>query len=214
MKERPILFSAPMVNAILDGRKTQTRRAIKNITQENVSLPDNEIVDCIKDLDGAPSRLDWAPDNWELCTYGTIGDRLWVRETHYRFGKWVKNGFTASGKQAWTFKPASNEVLFECPEAWRGLVRGEKYNHWWKRPSIFMPRFASRILLEITGTKVEKLNDISEDDAKAEGATPAENFGSAFTYTEGFLRIWERINGEDSLLSNPWLWVIKFKRIA
>lgn len=203
IKERPILFSAPMVRAILDGRKTQTRRVVK------------------------PKDLEWMDvhqglresDNEVCCPYGMTGDRLWVRET------W------AVGKSADTFAPS---VLH--PGTWLN----DKGGLWYPadntappapisprgktRVSIHMPRWASRILLEIVSVRVERLNDISEQDARAEGCSPGgwqpsysnpdnSNGDDSWSATDAFAELWESINGASSWQANPWVWVVEFRRV-
>lgn len=148
----PMIFSAPMIRALLDGRKTQTRR----YAWRTVNGDDAE---CF-------------PTPWQRVK---LGDRLWVRETHYRFGVWRKDGKTKSGRQRWRFKPLDyNEVLFidAPPESHRiGTTKskGRPVGQWWKRPSIHMPRWASRLTLIVTEVRRQPLLDISEDDARAEG---------------------------------------------
>ena len=172
MKERPILFSAPMVRAILDCTKTQTRRMIKN-------KPDT----------GRPAQ----------CRYGKPGDLLWVRES------WSK-------RTDGTIVYAADEIA-------------EKV--YWK-PAMFMNRWASRITLEVTGVRVERLLDISESDAIAEGVHPdpcerQDDDGDGF-FRIGAVRgdsfpiaryavLWESINGTGSWESNPWVWVIEFTKV-
>lgn len=208
MKERPILMNAPMVRATLDGSKTQTRRIVK------------------------PGK--WEHENAEYgvsfgnCPYGQPGDRLWVRET------WgvVSHSWDADGNMIdWTpDRPAtqiqemrfgqgyySGHVIYAADGAheWAGDDDGggEPRSAW--HPSIHMPRAASRINLEITGVRVERLQDISEADAKAEGATPS-IIGAHLDhlkYRAGFQSLWESINGPGSWEANPWVWVVEFKRV-
>ena len=168
MKERPILFSAPMVRAILDGSKTQTRRVVKG-----------EVVE------GGVA---------EGCPHGTVGDRLWVRET-FRLSVPAHDGQTGF---------AIYKSDFSNPP--QGL---------WK-PSIYMPRKASRITLEITDVRVERLKDISESDARAEGvqaSNTAEMKDGSPCYSLPYRALWETINGTGSWDLNPWVWAITFKRI-
>lgn len=184
MKERPILFSAPMVCAILADTKTQTRRAFPNKT-------------------GLHSR---EPHH---CPYGQPGDRLWVRETFcpiypqdpdYNAGKPIAYDYAASYQHG--------DRL--------GDSLGIKKK--WK-PSIHMPRIASRITLEITSVRVERLRDISEADAQAEGCalecmTPTgDDRGSAIYGPSGFKSLWESIYGSNSWSDNPWVWVVDFRRV-
>ena len=184
MKERPILFSAQMVRAILDGRKTQTRRIAKPIKHPdwgNEYSPGALITE--KESNYVIERA---------CPYGSKGERLWVRETFSHHPQFADIAYRADGEE------------FEDSD---GFLWEPK----WK-PSIHMPRSASRILLEITGVRVERLQDISEEDAKSEGAQ-AINFGYGDCYALGFKQLWESINGPGSWDLNPWVWVIDFKRI-
>lgn len=173
IRERPILFSGAMVRAILEGRKTQTRRVVKAIG------PDTRYVMTTGEI-GLPAGV-WREDGWLLpdigpkfkCPYGVPGDRLWVREEHYRFGHWepVQGVRTKGGRQKWKFVADTTEVLFDAPPSFR---RGRHHKDpeikaWHKRLGRFMPKSLARTWLEITGVRVERLQDISEADALAEG---------------------------------------------
>ena len=211
MKERPIRFSAPMVRAIIDGSKTQTRRVVKGW------------VPCKPENDGESDV--WQVYNGDtvaftfLCPYGKPGDRLWVRETWaetdrhdgtpvvaYRAGGCIGVGRTQRDG------PDHLIRAFAWDDAPEGGIR-------W-RASIHMPRWASRILLEVTDVRVERLQDISEADAQAEGVKvdgnghavrdDVVNVGGART---AFAELWESINGPDSWATNPWVWVVEFRRI-
>lgn len=192
MKERPILFSGPMVRAILDGSKTQTRRVAKHpLAQAAVrinSYKGQSEFDCILP-DGTGGIIQ--------CPYGNPGDRLWVRETwaHERDG---------------TGCPDDTGVLYRATDpGWDDEGTGLRW-----RPSIYMPRWASRITLEITAVRVERLQSISEADARAEGVTPnafeqtSDNWGGVL-----YRRLWEQINGPGSWHANPWVWAITFQRL-
>ena len=217
MKERPILMSGPMVRAILDGRKTQTRRIVKpqppaNVTRvtmvPNTASGKATMVWC---QDGPIDPLNgWNykerhPNGWQ-CPYGMLGDRLWVRESWHQRGKFVF-ALPDSDKRSWL---GTREIAYSADAKRPG-------HDWRSRPSIHMPRWASRITLEITSVRVERLQDISEEDAKAEGA-PFELgelerliLGAKAKYRSGFCRLWESINGPGSWASNPWVWVVEFK---
>lgn len=212
MKERPILFSAPMVRAILEGQKTMTRRAIKQ------------------------QRPEWAlvvgtKEPILSCPHGKVGDRLWVRET-------------------WTFDNKEYLKTYK-DEPWRGTPDPGRAGVYYRAsernpdsfplwlPSIHMPRWASRILLEITEVRVERLQDISEEDALDEGIREETNIivgascaggqhreitGDRYFYDGGseegyetpiiaFRELWESINGPGSWDANPWVWVVCFRRI-
>ncbi len=204
---RPIIFSAPMVRAILAGRKTQTRRAVKpqppNHAIEVFDWRRPDIAESVKanegcyynDMDGLHFHC--------KCPYGTVGERLWVRET---FCRSRNNTFYRCDRSNSKFKPN------ELSEEWdwdRGC--GEKWT-----PSIHMNRHFSRITLEITKVRVERLNDITGDDARAEGCPDeykqgAEKASMDFMSAGWFSQLWESINGEGSWKQNPWVWVVEFK---
>jgi len=252
VKERPILFSGPMVRALLDGRKTQTRRIVK---PQHVAYIDEH-------------QGFREPCNAEVCPYGAPGDRLWVRETLWvsECGKW----FMCDGPQGTFESGIFNEheryvyrtaEMFERGETPRFMVSSwynqgryiKGKNRRWvpafdlnamdmeqpgkyavqakfrkHRPAIHMPRWASRLVLEVTGVRVERLCDISEADAQAEGVAPFfevyKGMGQEQTISTGeraadaphrasFACLWDEINGDRALWkSNPWVWVVEFKR--
>ncbi|NHB94668.1 hypothetical protein [Photorhabdus cinerea] len=204
MTEKPIIFNAEIVRAILSGRKTQTRRIFKHFW---ATLSWHEVKERVLKLQ---------------CPLGKVGDRLWVRETwaHYQTINYrvCANGCSFSeisdGLAAYRadgFESISemkdhirlmSECDFECVE-----FRNEKWI-----PSIHMPRWASRITLEITDIRVERLNEISEEDAKAEGVTAGICPGHEnIMHRVAFRELWESIYGADSFNDN-WVWVIEFKR--
>lgn len=206
-KERPILFSAPMVRAILEGRKTVTRRAVKAtkahahgfmmLDHGNGWWPYNAFGDFTSDHEGMKYPI--------ARPYGKVGDRLWVRE-------------------AWQADAQVNEV------APRELSHGEPIRYpadgasrqtgcsmitqGKTRPSIHMPRWASRILLEITDVRVERLQDISEEQAKAEGPNWPVADHLEMAWRVQFRTLWESINGAENWNANPWVWVVEFKRVT
>lgn len=186
MKERGMIFNDEMVRAILGGNKTQTRR----IVEEKFY-----------------GRAVAAELLAKHCPYGQPGDRIWVRETYRVHGKATDVAtlvYRASVRNSWT------EQTHRVPVDVCNKPVSEKWT-----PSIHMPRWASRILLEITDVRVERLHDMSEADAKAEGATPAtyKITPPEAVYRVGFGDIWRSIYGQDNWLSNPLVWVIEFKRI-
>ena len=189
MKERPILFSAPMVRALLAGTKTQTRRIVK--------ARDLEWMDVHQGLR--------EPDNAERCPHGQPGDRLWVQEAWRAELTW--NTTKPSGI------PDEAALWYEADDQQRNNGRGTKFKGK-LRSSIHMPRAASRITLEITRVRVERLRACNEVDAIAEGApwaacgAPQEG-----SHKAGFAQLWEQINGDGSWESNPWVWVVEFKAI-
>lgn len=225
MKERPILFSAPMVRAILDGSKTQTRRVCKfpkymgevqNLA-EHGGEPDSPYsgehndptswgFPCAEDGNDIALDATWAP---LLCPYGAPGDRLWVRENfalHDLATDICKIVYQASVNESWT---EAHEVF---PAELSKGMKVQPFQRGWK-PSIHMPRWACRIELEITDVRVERLQDISEDDAEAEGCgIPL--MGHDDNFCRGLYRdLWEKINGKGSWAANPWVWCLSFKRV-
>ena len=191
MKERPILFKDEMIRAILDGRKTQTRRVVK-------PQPSNVINDLFIWRDNATPR----DELMASCPYGQPGDQLWVRETY--FGNHFQH-------------PNEPEDERELHYLADGLpcFEGEEDEIRW-RPSIHMPRWASRLQLEIVNVRVERLQDISESDALEEGITynhiPNNGLDPMRART-WFRGLWESINGPGSWDLNPWVWVVEFKRM-
>lgn len=190
MKERPILFSAPMIRALLDGRKTQTRRILKPQPQAGTEEVLENHGNVFQPWSDTESRL--LPDqNWR-CPYGVPGDRLWVKEGIVRgYGNDMQmSRYSADG-------------LPTVADAWP-----------WQRnhlASIHCPRRLSRILLEVNGVRVERLQDISETDAAAEGVNGISSLIP--TSRDAYRQLWKDLNGAGSWDSNPWIWVVSFKRI-
>lgn len=206
---KPILFSGPMVRAILDGTKTQTRRVVKPQPNED-GLADDA-------LPADPYGYAWrgSDGSERQCPYGRPGDLLWVRETFSATGK-VRVAYEAD-MSTWgvadVFNVADNIVV---PHA---KVLPGKLEFTPKRwtPSIHMPRWASRLTLEIVSVRVERLQDISDADARAEGVirvngTSEEDF--AQTNRDAYEILWESINGPGSWALNPWVWVVEFKQVS
>ena len=196
MKERPILFSGPMVRAILEDRKTMTRRMVKpQPTQGEIG----HFGQGIPFVRGKKGDI--------RCPYGQPGDRLWGRESGwerpYRTPRMMREG-------ADTWAP----YYFDADD-WNEDDRAD-FKRWGfkRRPSIHMPRCASRILLEITSVRVERLQDISELDAWSEGCEGYDDdvTGGMSGYRE-FSQLWEQINGPGSWDADPWVWVIEFRRV-
>lgn len=186
MKEHPILFSGPMIRAILEDRKTQTRRIVK-------PQPDAQLFSINSGPEWTyPDRLDPDEPDWDrvrLCPYGKPGDRLWVRET------W-RNG--------------PDKALYRATDD-----SGTPSIRW--KPSIHMPRAYSRISLEVTAVRVERVQDISEKDAWAEGVHSIARrlpYSGDDLASVAFSGLWQEINGKRHPWdSNPWVWVVEFKRI-
>ncbi|ENQ9168757.1 hypothetical protein ACERQS_001081 [Klebsiella pneumoniae] len=231
MKERGMIFNGEMVRAILDGRKTQTRRPIKWKQTRFTEIGERE--------DG--SKWPWSEDAehacdfWHPCPFGAVGDRIWVRET------WSDVNLDGAPAVAYraddeVYDLMENESLLDEDgafnyqdtrvskyqfAAWHSdLISGIEGN--W-RPSIHMPRWASRILLEITNVRVERLNSMHDVDAMREGiqnltTCSHSDFGipgvvNAQHPVRAFQLLWESIYGTDSWHANPWVWVIEFKRV-
>lgn len=212
MEERPILFSEPMVQAVLEGRKTQTRRLVK--PQPTGDTKDLRLKD----------ELQWyMPYDGPLkqCPYGQVGDRLWVRENWAVHSEVDNLAPRHIDEDRSVFYPADEACTFPYDA---GCYAGRT------RPSIHMPRWASRILLEVTDVRVERLQDIRDHDVAAEGCNIPEGamvskfcdtvFGSPIAsiepqnekaYQPHFKELWESINGKGSWDENPWLWVVEFK---
>lgn len=195
MTERPILFSGPMVRALLDGTKTQTRRVCKPANEHALSY----VVGPFEERgDLTAGRFGDEEGNLTFpCPYGRLGDSLWVRESVADIGARL------------TYRADTDDGA-HC-----------KVKRW--TPSIHMPRWASRILLEITNVRVERLQDISEKDAVAEGiARTKAGFWSlygqrdvdgTFSPRASYRALWESINGAGSWDANPWVWVVEFKKV-
>ncbi|WP_175777472.1 hypothetical protein [Burkholderia anthina] len=247
MKERPILFSGAMVRAILEGRKTQTRRVVKirgeqppswatfaaaghSLTSSGSPKPCGLFYWSEEEPDEGPLKMlrRWpilppshpmAGDNyWTPCPYGRVGDHLWVRETwqhsNHPFGPY-ESDCAVFYRADYLDDPLGPDLERSAD----GIRR-----QW--RPSIHMPRGAGRLTLEITGVRIECLNDCSEDDARAEGSDAIgitfrrdvdskphliESLGGP--YRDGFRILWESINGAGAWEANPWVWVMEFRRI-
>ena len=174
-KEHPIIFSGPMVRAMLSGTKTQTRRIVQPQPSSGLIVGEGfwwwQGGRCWRRQEDLVIELR-ATARWK------IGDRLWVRET-------------------WQMNEPPSGAIYRADD-----VAGHIDSGW--RPSIFMPRWASRITLEVTAVRVERLQDITEEDATREGCTCRFHFR----------QVWDRINGKrGSWASNPWVWVISFHRL-
>lgn len=200
-----MIFNGEMVRAILDGRKTQTRRIMKvqpsdgfHPTHNGYDLDLNAhwytpgVVDKNGHLQPAKKDVFGVADENEgyTCPFGAVGDRIWVRET---------------------FSPVpDHEEPAGCSAILYAVDGNGPYGKW--VPSIHMPRWASRLTLEITCVRVERLRDLSEDDAKSEGITPPSGgVLPGWEYRINFRDLWMSIYGADNWEANPWVWVIEFK---
>jgi hypothetical protein len=219
-RERPILFSSPMVRALLGGSKTQTRRVVK--PEGAHDLFQFRGTTAAAGADEPTGEWGWCGSPRVVtrhirCPYGKPGDRLWVRETSAAIE--LPDGLDGVRYSAdETFQPIENTS--EAADRWLQM------NHYAgkrsaKVPAIHMPRWASRIMLEVTGVRVERLQDISASDALAEGIVethggfglPAGEYYHAADPRESYWSLFESINDPGSVAANPWLWVMEFRRL-
>lgn len=228
MKERGMIFNADMVRAVLNGSKTQTRRIMKVQPSTDFSPMNMELetdftarwyTPGVVDKDGylQPAKKQVfgvaSEDEGYTCPFSAVGDRLWVRET---FSVVPRTAYAASEGVQQVICPDDSHEAAIFRAGWEHSTGGIRW-----RPSIHMPRWASRIALEITGARIERLRDISEEDATTEGVPPAPEFPETYLTPKGdyatakvaFQRLWESIYGVDSWQANPWVWVIEFKRV-
>lgn len=224
MKARGMIFNSEMVRAILDGRKTQTRRIVKGTDGavkfcKEWDINGEEIFVVLGEKDHTGMNPVFGAIS---CPFGAVGERIWVRETF--------QGPLFDYEQMESYLEDSSK--FEKPEfcqyAADGKPAPEYYDaddnlrHGW-RPSIHMPRWASRILLEIIDVRVERLREISQADAEAEGVGKLKkgfwkNYQPGWTEFQltargSFATLWKSIYGDESWYADPWVWVIEFKRI-
>jgi len=205
MKTIPILFSGPMVRALQDGSKTQTRRVVKG------------------------TALDWLEQGFtpafvadyqnRHCPYGQPGDRLRVKEAAWMWCERRPNGKTKTGRDKWLYVPMREAPIHYAADHPRrpavDVVSPDTGNQWGWRLKIgrFLPSWASRITLEVTGVRVERLHDISEADAMAEGVQNSLHLPGGRFAAENYAHLWWTIHGDGSWESNPWVWVVEFKRM-
>lgn len=223
MKERPILFSAPMIRALLAGRKTQTRRLVRPQPER---VPDWSCpgVDGLRFfgmtfaetlLDGRPP---YPPELLERCPYGAPGDRLWVRET---WQSWRQTSFE---RNEWEIEEDTDRLRGSHIEY---AATSKSVGPW--RPSIFMPRWASRITLVNTEVRLQRLHDITEEDAEAEGVEFFDGMYEAADLHRSaklagcshedarawFAWAWDHINGDRApWVTNPWVWAVSFPPVT
>lgn len=216
MAERPILFNTAMVRAILAGTKTQTRRVVKPPRNRPafVLLDHGNGWWPYQSDDGESELCDDGMEHPYTCPYGKPGDRLWVREAFMH----EPADYCWEASVSIPCRPASTVYRADFPDSRPG--------EGWK-PSIHMPRCASRITLEVTAVRVERLQDISEADAVAEGVeleryVPVSDSAGMHASGEAeptdpvheYRDLWESINGPNSWDANPWVWVVEFKRVT
>ncbi|WP_265694144.1 hypothetical protein [Providencia rustigianii] len=249
MKERGIIFNTEMVRAILDGRKTQTRRVMKSQPEPSKTkdgdywFPCNKTQSMVHVSDFIPRNnlmIDAHEFFSDCCPFGGIGDRLWVRETYSFLGNedacpidWNDNIVNDKTEAARIYRASCTQKsgdygLWSIPDEadWKPHTEEMKFEGSWT-PSIHMPRWASRITLEITNVRVERLNNISPRDVVAEGLIKlpatgryvrfqgAQHFGLAYdNHKDAFADLWDEVSKPNcNYESNPWVWVIEFKRV-
>lgn len=222
IEERPILFSAPMVRAILEGSKTQTRQlaTMRVCGGKTIEVPADDDAQWVQRV--ADNR------------YGKPGDRLWVRETwqvvegHEESESWEMPHIRWFEITGWPEKipkclPAEHHFRYAADE-WVQDERAEMEEPYPWRPSTHMPRWASRILLEITSVRVERLQSITEEDARSEGIAdggclncgnpePCGCVDPQPDARDAFAWLWQSLHGSESWHSNPWVWVVEFHRV-
>jgi hypothetical protein len=235
MKERPILFSGAMVRALLAGTKTQTRRPVKPQPIADAKFSGGFYLPPKNRTEGAQISVE-APYVHIVCPYGQPGDRLWVRES-WQYADWTDDGYPFIGFHADAARLLRDRIPEEwamrVEDAWITLSAPANFDidqraadrRW--RPSIHMPRWASRITLEITNVRVERLQDINEADSQAEGATSIPDHcdhvrlscadigcSGPQPYRVGFRSLWQSINGPASWDANPWVWAVEFRKVT
>ena len=207
MKERPILFSSAMVRALLAGTKTQTRRAMSVQPSEDTTVHverfHQTVIDRRGDEQPGPEVFGawWHDgDSGLRCPYGAPGDVLYVREAY-------------SGPYSTTGTPPRDWPIGTPICYWAD--GNPEHGNWTKpKPGMHLPRWASRILLEITEVRVERLQDISEADATAEGSPHSLHLPGGRFARENFEHLWWTINGDGSWEANPWVWAVSFRKLA
>lgn len=207
-KTRPIIFSGSMARAILNGRKTQTRRVCKQAHSPYTGRPAEAVCRAVD-----WTWIAWWGESWEdaiaglyphgggiRCPYGQPGDRLWVRETFAFIPSMKPSGYFTDPK--WIDRVAWYAADNDKP-TWGGR---------WRSP-IHMPRFASRLTLELTEVRIDRLQYISGSDADAEGVDAIPEAPAAFTHRTSFAKLWDKLNAPRGYMweSNPWVWCLSFR---
>lgn len=204
-KERPILFSGAMIRALLSGAKTQTRRIVKAKDSDSsrcITMP--MLMKNVNEWRVQDGRW-FGIDGYDTlvfcdCPYGNVGDLLWVRESHALLTM-------MDGAKVCAYRANCKDNTFNYVDELTGTVHCVSVDRW--RPSIHMPRVASRITLKVTDVRVERLQCITNADALKEGCVAGERASES----DAFHNLWESINGKGSWEANPWVWVVSFKRI-
>jgi hypothetical protein len=241
MKERPILFSGPMVRAILEGRKTQTRRTAKfNPTKQEQGINLNFSglragLYCTGLMTSGSVLYSMRGSYWNQVTeplfspYGYACDRLYVKEATWLWCERRPNGTTKTGRPKWHYVPVPNTPAVYCTDHpkkpdWGYPIdtRSGNVQMWKYKSARFMPRWASRITLELTEVRVQRVQEMGEEDAQAEGAEYLEHCGTyrkgdpiPASYRYGFQQLWDSINAKRGFGwdKNPWVWALTFKAV-
>lgn len=232
--ERPILFSAPMVRAILDGKKTQTRRVV---TPQPSADWDGRMLECVwyhpsierrGQLEPGPEIFGFADDRegWK-CPYGAPGARMYIKESAWMYCERRPNGTTKTGRAKWVYVPLESAPVHYAVDGHKpttAVVHPETKNQWGWRLKVarFLPRWASRITLEVTDLSVERVQHICEADAIAEGfqgrrwdEKQKDYDSSSLSGRDRFRDLWNDLNAPRGFgwKENPWVWVVEFRRV-
>ena len=242
MRQLPALFSTPMVKAILENRKTMTRRT-KGLSELNM-LPDTVFLSGTQHTANSKDIAFIFKPCIDVMDIGSIivkpqyqiGDQIYVKESYYAYGYWKIDGKTKTGKEKLKFIDCTSKCFYKYdyyPNIPETVEFDRSQEGWWKRNSLFMPKKAARIWLECTGVRCERLQSISSNDCISEGILPLKNGASFDCHTQkyfdyskpkqhfpegldpfwSFNSLWCSINGGESWDANPWVFVYEFKRI-
>ena len=221
MKETPILFTPENAQKSYEGLKTQTRRIItpQPISQHHIGwLSWGEFHPGFAVLTHYCNVVERI-----TCPYGTVGDRLYCKEVHYRWGKWERDGSTKRGREKWRFHCDQTPAVFELTslqKLYRLTSKVAGKEGWQKRSPLFMPKAAARLWLELTGVRVERVQEITAGDCIREGIPEPRRSGEALMMVDdgfdaiwAFRDLWTSINGPDAWERNDWVWVLDFKKV-
>lgn len=221
MKERPCIMTPENGQKTHDGSKTNTRR-LNGLDEVNA---EPEKWTC-EGINGKGEYVFWYRKDpghvWRRgslikCPYGVVGDRLWIREACWIYGRWIPNHVQGKRSVGWKFQPGEigRQVKFIKPLETEIRRMGDQGWGWVRRPAIHMPRWVCRTVVELTEICVERLNDITEADAEAEGCTGGTISGACMVTPRGeFSLLWDSIHGLGAWKKNPWVWSLKFRKVT